>query len=420
MTDRLDAVALPRPAPRRTAGPLDDALLRPRRGALPAARPRQPDRSATYLGIHTDDDELGDGGARRGPRRARRRARPPGRDRGASTRPALSPTGPLRARPRAPQPPPRDLRHRRRCGSGSGGRSPSTRSATACSCCSPATTRRSPSGSTRSPAGSRPSRDYLEERARPGRPCRRSGCWQRHRDRDGRRAAGLLRRDRGRRRRRPRRPPSSAASTRADRRRPRSPSSCTRPGWRGRSPTAPTTGRSAASATTSWSRLRAFDGLDADAILEIGEEQLGRGREAARSRPRARSTRTPTRPTVVDRVKARPPGDVRGGARGLPRRDGPRRAQHLIEHDLVTVPDDERIDVIATPEYLRNVIPFAAYFSPPTFDRDPKGIYIVTPSVGDDPNAMREHNFARSATPASTRRTRATTSSSTSAGATRR
>ena len=41
-----------------------------------------------------------------------------------------------------------------------------------------------------------------------------------------------------------------------------------------------------------------------------------------------------------------------------------RARAHLIEHDLVTVPDDERIDVIETPEYLRNVMPFAAYFSP--------------------------------------------------------
>ena len=62
-----------------------------------------------------------------------------------------------------------------------------------------------------------------------------------------------------------------------------------------------------------------------------------------------------------------------------------RARRHLIERDLVTVPDDERIDVIATPEYLRNVIPFAAYFEPATFDRDPKGIYIVTPSVARRP-----------------------------------
>ena len=71
-----------------------------------------------------------------------------------------------------------------------------------------------------------------------------------------------------------------------------------------------------------------------------------------------------------------------------------RARRHLVERDLVTVPDDERIDVVPTPEYLRNVVPFAAYFEPAAFDRDPKGIYIVTPSVGGDPNAMREHNFS--------------------------
>jgi len=71
-----------------------------------------------------------------------------------------------------------------------------------------------------------------------------------------------------------------------------------------------------------------------------------------------------------------------------------RARQHLIDHDIVTVPDDERIEVIATPEYIRNVIPFAAYFDPPKFDKDPNGIYIVTPSVGNDANAMREHNYS--------------------------
>jgi uncharacterized protein (DUF885 family) len=69
-----------------------------------------------------------------------------------------------------------------------------------------------------------------------------------------------------------------------------------------------------------------------------------------------------------------------------------RSRQHLIDDRIVTVPPDERIEVVPTPDYLRNVVPFAAYFSPPKFDPNPKGIYIVTPSVGDDPNAMREHN----------------------------
>ncbi|HET7471540.1 MAG TPA: DUF885 domain-containing protein [Candidatus Limnocylindrales bacterium] len=138
--------------------------------------------------------------------------------------------------------------------------------------------------------------------------------------------------------------------------------------------------------------LRAFDGLDADAILEIGEDQL-EGQKAARIRAAAEIDDRATEAQVVDRLKSDHPTTFEEALEAY--RDAMLRSrQYLIDHDIVTVPDDERIDVIPTPEYLRNVIPFAAYFSPPKFDAHPKGIYIVTPSVGHDPHAMREHNFS--------------------------
>jgi uncharacterized protein (DUF885 family) len=138
--------------------------------------------------------------------------------------------------------------------------------------------------------------------------------------------------------------------------------------------------------------LRAFDGLDADAILEIGQDQLEINK-AARVRTAAEMDDTVDEATVVDRIKNDHPKTFEEALDAY--RDVMVRARrHLIERDIVTVPADERIDVITTPEYLRNVIPFAAYFSPPKFDPNPKGIYIVTPSVGHDPNAMREHNFS--------------------------
>jgi uncharacterized protein (DUF885 family) len=96
---------------------------------------------------------------------------------------------------------------------------------------------------------------------------------------------------------------------------------------------------------------------------------------------------------VVDRVKREQPASFDAALDAY--RDAMLRARsHLIEHDLVTVPADERILVRETPEYLRNVLPFAAYFEPAAFDRDARGIYVVTPSVDDDPAAMREHNLA--------------------------
>ncbi len=138
--------------------------------------------------------------------------------------------------------------------------------------------------------------------------------------------------------------------------------------------------------------LRAFDGLDADQILAIGQEQLARNKAARVAAAREIDPAVDER-TVIDRIKRDHPATFEAALEAY--RDVMVRARaHLIEHDIVTVPPDERISVMPTPEYVRNVIPFAAYFDPPKFDRSPSGIYIVTPSVGNDPNAMREHNYS--------------------------
>jgi uncharacterized protein (DUF885 family) len=138
--------------------------------------------------------------------------------------------------------------------------------------------------------------------------------------------------------------------------------------------------------------LRAFDGLDSDSILAIGEEQLainkaGRVAAAREIDPDADEA------TVVERIKTDHPQTFEEALDAY-RQAMLRARQHLIDRSIVTVPDDERLDVIPTPEYLRNVMPFAAYFEPPKFDPSPSGIYVVTPSVGHDPNAMREHNYS--------------------------
>ena len=139
-------------------------------------------------------------------------------------------------------------------------------------------------------------------------------------------------------------------------------------------------------------RLRAFDGLDADAILTLGEQKLAEER-AARAAVAREIDPNASEAEVIARVKADHPATFADALTGY--RDAMRRARgHLIEHDLVTVPPDERIEVIETPEYLRAVMPFAAYYSPAVFDPDPKGIYVVTPSVDGDVNALREHNRA--------------------------
>jgi uncharacterized protein (DUF885 family) len=137
---------------------------------------------------------------------------------------------------------------------------------------------------------------------------------------------------------------------------------------------------------------RAFDGLDADAILALGWEQLER-EHVARTAAAHEVDPDATEAEVIDRIKSDHPADFDGALTAY-REAMLRSRQHLIDHDLVSIPDDERIEVIPTPEYLRNVVPFAAYFAPAPFERDAKGIYVATPSVDGDPRAMREHNLA--------------------------
>ncbi len=136
-------------------------------------------------------------------------------------------------------------------------------------------------------------------------------------------------------------------------------------------------------------RLRAFDGLDADDILAIGWEQLGLNHEQRAAAAFEIDASAPEL-DVVERIKSDHPATFEAALDEY-RTAMQRARQHLIDHDLVSIPPGERVLVTATPEYLREVMPFAAYFSAAPFDASPVGTYIVTPSVDGDADGLREH-----------------------------
>ncbi len=136
--------------------------------------------------------------------------------------------------------------------------------------------------------------------------------------------------------------------------------------------------------------LRAFDGLTSDDILEIGWQQLA-DLKAARRRVAREIDPKATEAEVLDRIKSDHAVDFEAALDGY--RDAMFRARsHIQEHELATIPQGESLSVVATPQYLRNSLPFAAYFEAPPFDDHPSGIYVVTPSVDGSGGAMREHN----------------------------
>jgi uncharacterized protein (DUF885 family) len=62
----------------------------------------------------------------------------------------------------------------------------------------------------------------------------------------------------------------------------------------------------------------------------------------------------------------------------------------LVEADIVTVPEKQSLKVQQTPDFLRCVIPFAAYEPPMPLDSKQHGLYYVT-TVEDDA-LLAEHN----------------------------
>ncbi len=66
--------------------------------------------------------------------------------------------------------------------------------------------------------------------------------------------------------------------------------------------------------------------------------------------------------------------------------------EFVSEHDLVTLPKQERLDVVETPIFLQHQIPFAAYSDPAPNDAEQQGYYYVTPPA--DEEQLAEHNNA--------------------------
>ncbi len=304
----LDAFPLSRPAPAPDAGPLDATFYDLVEANFRRSIIAHPD-AATFLGIHTEDHRLPDG-TREAVEEQVGQARAAARDdRGDRSCGALG-RGSLRAGHRAAQPAPRAVRPR-------GARIWERRSTAIDGIGDPlfglfARDFAPLDGAPRldhQPAGGDPP---IPGRAPESGDGAAGPAVAGARARIGGRDARLLRR--AGRRRRPACPRPSSAAWPPRPSKPRSAVADYEASCAARWPRRSTAGRSAASATTSSSSRRAFDGLDADRILEIGYEQLDLQRSRAHGgRPRDRSGR---RRGDGDRPpEARPSGHLRRGAR---------------------------------------------------------------------------------------------------------
>ncbi len=73
--------------------------------------------------------------------------------------------------------------------------------------------------------------------------------------------------------------------------------------------------------------------------------------------------------------------------------DEVRRVKGFLKRKkLITFPKGESLRVMATPEFSRETVPFAAYTSPAMFSGKNRGIFFVTVPGAKDKSALEEHN----------------------------
>ena len=136
-------------------------------------------------------------------------------------------------------------------------------------------------------------------------------------------------------------------------------------------------------------RLRELE-ANGDEILAVGEELLV-SEKAARDALASEIDPTASLSGVADIVKD---DHAASFVESLAEyRDAMDRARaFVVEHGIATPPEEDHLNVIETPTFVRHLIPFAAYYEPAKFDPRPVGTYIVTPP--SSPQMMREHNRA--------------------------
>ena len=130
--------------------------------------------------------------------------------------------------------------------------------------------------------------------------------------------------------------------------------------------------------------------LDSDDLLELGRVTIEDTRTAMAS---VASEIDPGREwrEIVEELKGEHPRE--GGLRERYAFEMERARRFVVEHDLVTLPEGEKLDVIDTPVFARQLLPYAAYMPAGPFEARQQGFFWVTPVDTSLPEADRERQL---------------------------
>ncbi|HIP99468.1 TPA: DUF885 domain-containing protein, partial [Candidatus Bipolaricaulota bacterium] len=135
----------------------------------------------------------------------------------------------------------------------------------------------------------------------------------------------------------------------------------------------------------------------ADELYELGWELFRETREEM-ERVAAEIDPDRTAREILDAAKDDHPGA--GELLDAYRREMERAKRFVIERDIVSIPEGERLRLEPTPPFLAPVIPYAAYMPPGPLEAVQEGVFLVTPVPPDAPEELkreklRGHNWAK-------------------------
>lgn len=115
---------------------------------------------------------------------------------------------------------------------------------------------------------------------------------------------------------------------------------------------------------------------DSDSLLAFGQEAL-RSTIAALEAEAGRIDKTSTWGELVERLRKDHPDERQLLSEY---RQGVDEAKRFVtDRGLLTMPTDDRLDVVETPAFLRPTVPYAAYMPPGPYEARQHGLYYVTP-----------------------------------------
>ena len=135
-------------------------------------------------------------------------------------------------------------------------------------------------------------------------------------------------------------------------------------------------------------RLRGFE-MNCDEILSFGEVALVNEKKKLDNLSKMINIKSSTE-EIISNIKSNHPGTFKQ-ALNLIEKTILESKKFVTDNNFAVIPQDEELIVTETPRYLKNTVPFAAYFSPAKFDNKKVGIYITT---NNDSNNLNELNFA--------------------------